>query len=332
MAPQLLIYGATGYSLGLAAAEAKRTGLDFIIGGRTPSKVKALATSLNVPYRIFSPSDSTDAVDQALAGIKVLANGAGPFQLTTDAFMDACIRNRVHYLDISAELYSFDAAIKRDEEAKKAGVMLLPTACSGVECILDCVGGRLLDKVQSPVKLEQVLNINGPLSRGTVATFRSFPSGALKRVDGDLVSHGDGNISFDFRDSRGPLPCFPSSDPQMTTLQRATGLTNFSSYCAKTGGDLPTGDLTEVPEGPSTAERAGLPYAAGFTVTAADGSAVRAVVHMINGYDLTALGTVEAARRILNKEVEAKPGFQTPFLIFGKDYPEAFPGTVVEEY
>lgn len=332
MAPQLLIYGATGYSLGLATTEAKRVGLEFIIGGRTESKVKALAANLDVPYRIFSPHDSTEAVDQALAGVSLLANGAGPFRLTTDAFMDACIRNGVHYIDISAELYSFDAAAARDEEAKKAGVMLLPSAGSGIECILDCVGGRLLERVKSPVKVKQVLNINGPVSRGTAATIRGFPGEALKRVDGELMPHGEGNISFDFRDSRGLLPCFPSSDPQLITLWKATGVASFSSYCAKTGGAFPAGDLSDLPEGPSAAERAEASYHAGISVTAADGSVARAVVHMINGYDLTALGTVEAARRILNKEVEAKPGFQTPFLTFGKDYPEAFPGTVVDEY
>lgn len=331
MAPQLLIYGATGYSLGLAAAEAKRTGLEFLIGGRTESKVKALAESLEVPYRVFSPDDAPGLVDQALKGVKLVASGAGPFQATTDWFMDACIRNGVHYIDVSAELYSFHAATKRDAEAKAAGVMLLPSACSGVECILDCVGGRLVEKVQSPVKLEQFLNINGPVSRGTAATIRGFPSEAVKRIDGELVPHADGN-TFDFRDGRGSHACFPSNDPQIITLVRASGLENFSSYCVKTGGDFPAGDINHVPEGPSAEERQGAKYHAGFAVWAADGSVTSAVVHMINGYDLTALGTVEAARRILDGVVEAKPGFQSPFLIFGKDYPEVFPGTTVEEY
>lgn len=332
MAPQLLIYGATGYSLGLAAAEAKRTGLEFLIGGRTECKVKALAKSLDVPYRVFSPDDAPEVVDQAFQGVKLLANGAGPFQVTTDSFMDACIRNKVHYVDISAELYSFHAAIKRDAEAKAAGVMLLPTACSGVESILDCVGSRLVEKVQSPFKVEQILNINGPVSRGTAATIRGFPNEVVKRIDGELVPHADGNITFDFRDGRGSHDCFPSNDPQMITLAKASGLRNFSSYCVKTGGAFPAGDINDVPEGPSAEERAAAKYHAGFTVWAADGSVTRAVVHMINGYDLTALGTVEAARRILDGVVEVKPGFQTPFLIFGKDYPEVFPGTTVEMY
>lgn len=332
MAPQFLIYGATGYSLGLAAAEAKRTGLEFLIGGRTESKVKALAKSLDVPYRVFSPDDCPEMIDQALEGVKLLANGAGPFQVTTDSFMDACIRNKVHYIDISAELYSFHAATKRDAEAKAAGVMLLPTAGSGIESILDCVGGRLIEKAQSPVKVEQFLNINGPVSRGTVATIRGFPSEVVKRVDGEVVPQADGNITFDFRDGRGSHACFPSNDPQMMTFAKATGLKDFSSYCVKTGGDFPAGNIDEVPEGPSAEERADAKYHAGFTIWAADGSVSRAVVHMINGYDLTALGTVEAARRILHGDVEVRPGFQTPFLVFGKDYPEVFPGTSVEEF
>lgn len=131
---------------------------------RNKSKFEALAASLDVPYRVFSPSDAPETIDKALQGMKLLANGAGPFKATSSFFMDACIRNKVHYIDRFAELHGFLSVEERDLEAKAAGVMLLPVVCTGLEAIMDCVGARLLDRVSTPAELEQVLDLNGPLS------------------------------------------------------------------------------------------------------------------------------------------------------------------------
>jgi short subunit dehydrogenase-like uncharacterized protein len=139
-------------------------------------------------------------------------------------------------------------------------------------------------------------------------------------------------FTFDFRDGRGPQPCFTSNDPQIITLAKAKVLQHFVSYAAKTGGGIPTDEIDQIPDGPSQSEWAKFNYHASFMVTGADGSIVRAVVHMPNGYDLTARGTVEAAKRLLGGEVDIKPGFQTPFFVFGGDYPDVFSGTTVEEY
>lgn len=331
MASQLMIYGATGYSLGLAVEEAKREGLDFIIGGRTSHKVMTLAQSLNVNWRVFSPDDPPDIIDKGMTGLKLFVNGAGPFQKSTGPFMDACIRNGVHYIDISAELDSYQAAAQRDDDAKRAGVTLLPAGAAGVEVILDCLAGRLLERTTSPIQVEQVLNIHGPLSRGTIGTIRGSPAGAVKRVNGELVQHDTGSV-VDFNDGRGSLPCFPTNDPQIITLWKATGVPNISSVCCKTGGDLPDGDLDTIPIGPSAAERAETPYHAAVTVRSADGTVNRSVVRMPNGYDLVALGTVQAAKRILGGQHALKPGFQTPYMAFGSDYLSVFAGTTVVDY
>jgi short subunit dehydrogenase-like uncharacterized protein len=330
--PRIILYGATGYSLGLAITELRKAGLPFTLGGRTESKLSALAASLSVPYHVFSPTSSPAAtIDAALAGHTVLINGAGPFKHTAAPLMDACIRNGVHYVDITAELGSLDAAAGRDEAARKAGVMLLPTGGSGVESILDCFGGRMLGKVQGPVKLEQTLNIHGPLSRGTVATIRGFDGRVVRRVDGELVPHSkEMPADIDFRDGRGGLPRFPTSDPQIVTLGRATGVSNISTFCAMTGGKIPEGDLEDIPEGPSEAEREKAPYHMAFEVTGADGKVKRAVLHLVNGYTLTGLGVMEASKAVLAGKVQA--GFQTPFAVFGGDYVNTFPGVEVEEY
>jgi len=51
---------------------------------------------------------------------------AGPFSVTSRPTADACLRNCVHYLDITGEIEVFEALAARDDEAKARGVMLLP--------------------------------------------------------------------------------------------------------------------------------------------------------------------------------------------------------------
>jgi short subunit dehydrogenase-like uncharacterized protein len=59
MAPQHMLYGATGCSFSLAAREAERVGLEFVIGGRNKSKVEALAVLFDILYCVSPPSDVT---------------------------------------------------------------------------------------------------------------------------------------------------------------------------------------------------------------------------------------------------------------------------------
>ena len=51
---------------------------------------------------------------------------AGPFSATSKPMADACLRTSTHYLDITGEIDVFEALARRDAEARKAGIMLLP--------------------------------------------------------------------------------------------------------------------------------------------------------------------------------------------------------------
>jgi short subunit dehydrogenase-like uncharacterized protein len=144
--PTLMIYGASGYTGRLASEHAKSSNLDFIIAGRAADTIAHLASALQVPHRAFDLEDQ-DAIDIALAGIKVLLNCAGPFARTAEPLMDGCIRNSIHYLDISAELDTYLMAERKNEAAGKAGVMLLP-GCGGSVTMLGCLAGYAL-KVSS---------------------------------------------------------------------------------------------------------------------------------------------------------------------------------------
>ena len=51
---------------------------------------------------------------------------AGPFSATSKPMADACLRSRVHYLDITGEINVFEALAARDADAKTRGVTLYP--------------------------------------------------------------------------------------------------------------------------------------------------------------------------------------------------------------
>jgi short subunit dehydrogenase-like uncharacterized protein len=122
---KLMIYGANGYTGSLISDEAKRTGLDLVLAGRTEAALRANATALDAPYRVFGLEDSS-LIDSSLNGIRVLLNCAGPFSWTAEPLIEACIRNGIHYLDTSAELISYEIAERKDGQARNANVILLP--------------------------------------------------------------------------------------------------------------------------------------------------------------------------------------------------------------
>ncbi|MFZ5481219.1 MAG: hypothetical protein ACOZNI_30955, partial [Myxococcota bacterium] len=87
----ILIYGASGYTGQLCVAEARRRGLDVVTASRSAGD------------RRFT----VDAPD--LTGAAVLLNCAGPFSRTAGPLVDACLRAKVHYVDVTGEIAVFEA-------------------------------------------------------------------------------------------------------------------------------------------------------------------------------------------------------------------------------
>jgi short subunit dehydrogenase-like uncharacterized protein len=328
MAP-LIIYGATGYTGRIASEHAKSLDLDFLVAGRTEQKLKNLASLLDVPYSVF---DVTQAglIDSVLNGASVLLNCAGPFIHTTKPLMDACIRNKVHYLDIAAELESYQQAQKLDEDAMNANVMLLP-GCGGSVAMLGCLASHLVEHVRNPIKIDIALHVAGAMSRGSaISAAENITGECLQLVNGTLVGQDvNQTVDFDFDDGNGPVTSFPVTLPDLLTIQRSTNVSNIRTYVHASGDSFPTRDLASLPEGPTASQREAAPYHAAVTVTSEDGGTRSAALHTINGYTLTSVASVQAAKRVLAHQ--AKPGFQTPAGIFGKDFVLTLPESEIKD-
>ena len=322
---KLMIYGATGYTGRMAAENAKKAGTPLVLAGRNEATLSMLSAELGVEYRVFGLDDA-GAIDAGLAGISVLLNCAGPFMRTADALMTASIRNGVHYLDTAAELDSYRLAETLDEDAKAAGVMLMPGG-GGSVAMLGSLAGHAVSRVNDARKIRIALHVAGGLSRGSaISAMENVTVETLARVEGELVAiAADGIRKFDF--GKGAVDCFPVTLPDLITIWRATGIPDIETFVHVTGDGFPQGDLSLLPDGPSEEDRLANRYQAAVEVTDADGVASRSILDTVNGYTFTAMAAAEAGRRVLGGEF--RPGFQTPAALFGNGFAETVADTTI---
>ncbi|KAL5336137.1 hypothetical protein BJX70DRAFT_373620 [Aspergillus crustosus] len=322
----LLIYGATGYTGRLASAHAKELGLNVILGGRSES-TKTFATELGLPYRLFT-LDTPESIDEGLKDIAVLLNAAGPFHRTAEPLVEAAIRNKVHYLDVAAELDSYKLAEKNDARAKEAGVMLLP-GCGGSVTMFGCLAGHAVARVEKPSEIDISLYVAGSMSRGSaISATENMTAECLQIQNGELVPRdATKTLQLDFDNGAGEIVNFAVTLPDLLTLRKSTGVPNIRTWVHAAGDAFPTGDLSVLPDGPTAEQRVASPYHASVAVTAEDGTVTRSVLHSVNGYTFTGLASAEGAGRVLSGTV--KPGYQTPVQVFGSKFVEAFEGSSI---
>lgn len=323
----LMIYGAAGYTGRMAAGHAQAAGLDVIVAGRLEDRIARVGADLRLPYRVFAVDDPA-AVAAALKGVDVLLNAAGPFLRTAGPLMRAAIAAGVHYLDFAAELDSYRLAETLDEEAREAGVMLLPGS-GGSVAMLGSLASHAAARVADPHRIRIALHVTGSMSRGSaISATENMTTGTLARVDGSLAAR-DPSLMRRFDFGRGEVESVPLTLPDLITIWRATGVPNIETYVHASGDAFPQGDLQALPAGPSASQRDANRYQAAVEVTGADGAIARSVLDTVNGYTFTALAAAEAARRVLGGEVVA--GFQTPAGLFGHGFAETIADTTITD-
>jgi short subunit dehydrogenase-like uncharacterized protein len=323
---ELMIYGG-GYTSRLICEQALHNNLDFVLAGRNTIAITALASTLKVQHRIFCV-DNITTMDAALDGIRVLINCAGPFAGTAKPLMDECIRQGVHYLDVSAEIETYITAEKLGEQASKAGVMLLPGS-GGSVAMIGCLVGHALEGLGAPLSIDVVLRVAGSMSRGSATSAaEGMTAGALQRRGGRLVPSEEASKDFDFNDGKGGVACYAITLPDLVAMWKSHGVGDIRTFVHASDASFPTGDLSEMPDGPTAEERKMTPYVAAVEIKTADGSFRRAVLHTLNGYTFTAVASIEAAKRVLDSKFIV--GFQTPVCVFGSDFVESIPGTSMQ--
>ena len=122
------IYGGSGRTGQLVAAALQRRNVPVRLIGRNKDKLQSAVAS--VQGRIgwaVAPATDANALDRALSGAWVLLNCAGPFVVSAQHVMQAALRNRIAYIDVSGEGRHVGTVYEQwDIAAKDARVALCP--------------------------------------------------------------------------------------------------------------------------------------------------------------------------------------------------------------
>ena len=93
--------------------------------------------------------DDACALHAALGEVPVVLHCAGPYSRTYRPMVDACLHTGVHYLDLTGEMIELEALPVRYAEARRAGVMLLPSV--GYDVVpSDCLALHTARRLSSP--------------------------------------------------------------------------------------------------------------------------------------------------------------------------------------
>ncbi|MEQ8748054.1 saccharopine dehydrogenase NADP-binding domain-containing protein [Pyruvatibacter sp.] len=336
MSGTFMIYGATGYTGKLTARMAAQKGLKPILAGRSAAKLQAVAEPLGLEWAALS-LDRPKALDKALADVDAVLHIAGPFSATSKPMLDACLRTKTHYLDITGEIDVFEACAARDAEARKAGIMVLPGV--GFDVVpSDCLAAHMKRRMPEAQRLEMGIAGMSNLSHGTAKTMvESISTGTRVRRGGAIVALskpprrtmdfgsgeskaigvGWGDVSTAYH-STG-IPDITVYFEASKDMERMAGLGSAARWIMGTGPvqRFLKKQVERLPEGPTDEQRASSHAILIGEATDGAGNVVRTRLDTPEGYTLTAHSGLAIALRAANGDFEA--GFQTPSNAYGAD-------------
>ena len=356
-AGRIALYGATGYTGRLVAAELRRRGLDFLVAGRNAERVREVVRDLggDVPCRVAALEDR-DALRHAVGDCAVVINCAGPFTRYGEPVVRAAVETGTHYVDTTGEQgFMQDVAERYDAPARAAEVAVMPA------CGFDYVPGDLICRLAAgghePLR-ELVLAYfvaDFGATRGTLhSALEVLRGNALEYRDGGWRPAGTGPLraSFTFPGDIGRQAMLPYACGEVVTVPRHTRVgtirslisaADFAPHAAlapampfalvglgaalrtplKAGVDML---IQRLPEGPEREDRIRARWTIVAVAEGEDGSTTRGIVRGSDPYGLTAVTAVHAATLLAGGDCEAT-GFQSPASAFD---PAAFLGHLGE--
>jgi len=250
--------------------------------------------------------------------------------------VEACLRNKKHYTDITGEIAVFEACAALDKKAQEAGIMLMPGV--GFDVVpTDCLAKHLKGRLPTATRLSLAFYGVGRLSHGTQATMiMNIGKGGAIRRDGKItgvpaawktreIDFGEvtksgvtipwGDVATAFYSTDVPnievYTVVPPSNLKMMKASRYLGwllaTKPFQDYLQK---KIPAG-------GPSDAEREKGKTLLWGEASDRNGNRVESRMQGPEGYTITAIAALNIAQKILDGKFT--PGYQTPAKAYGAD-------------
>jgi short subunit dehydrogenase-like uncharacterized protein len=124
----IAVYGATGYTGRLVAAELASAGAEMILSGRNRGKLETLASEIGGdPALRQATLDAPGSLRALLADCAVVIDCAGPFVHYGEPVLAAAVETGTHYLDTTGEQPYIQSVFERyGASAAEAGVAVVP--------------------------------------------------------------------------------------------------------------------------------------------------------------------------------------------------------------
>jgi short subunit dehydrogenase-like uncharacterized protein len=331
----IAVYGASGYTGKLVAAELAAAKADFILSGRSEEKLRAIAEELkrDVPVRPAQLDDPA-SLRSLLADCAVVIDCAGPFVRYGEPVLRAAVETSTHYLDTTGEQPYMRMAFERyGPGAAEAGVAVIPAmgfdfAPGDMIAALTAEGMGELDEVVIAYAW-----FGFQPSRGTMLSTLDILSGGAvewRKLQWLAAERPFGGEKFDFPEpiGRQRMLRFPAGEhitvPRHVATRRVRTLITASTYAPHPAlGPLmqllarPTGvalrtplkralraAISRLPEGPSPEERTRDRYTLVCEVARGERTR-RGALRGIDGYGVTAALVARGALTAASSGFEA---------------------------
>lgn len=336
----LTLYGASGFTGRLVAAEADRRGLPLLLAGRRREALEALAGELAVPAEVaLADARDPEALASLAARSAVLVTTVGPYARWGRPVVEAALSGGCHYVDVSGETAFLAWVHEQSGRAAAAGV----TLCPGFG--FDGVPGDLLAGLAAGGQAVTSARVgylvrSGRMSAGTARSALGIAAtGGAAWSDGRVVAEpvGADHWRVPFPPPIGPRGAVSVPAPEVVTVGRSTGAATVRGYLVVTGAALaprvagPLGALVRgaartpawsllelavdaLPNGPDPTARRRT-RAAVLAEVRGPGWTRRAEARLADVYGATAVVAVDVAARLLGGDVP--PGVHTPWQVLG---------------
>ena len=176
----VLVYGATGFTGRLIAAELSKQGVSFAIAGRPSVGLESLAAQHNVSAFAADLSEPK-ALSDAFSRARVVIACAGPFVRTGPALLEAALSARTHLLDLSGEPAHLLSSFERDAEVRAHDVAVVHSV--GFDVVPAELLARLTATTLGPLRSLELAtgHTAGVASRGTLTSYATMATEAPRR-------------------------------------------------------------------------------------------------------------------------------------------------------
>ncbi|HEV8580318.1 MAG TPA: saccharopine dehydrogenase NADP-binding domain-containing protein [Thermoanaerobaculia bacterium] len=192
----IAVFGGYGVFGAHVARSLAAMGLRVRIAGRDEDRAKRFAAALGAGHEgIAADGNDPDACAQALAGVNVAVNCAGPFSTMSMALPEACLAAGVHYVDIADDRAWILRVRARDGELRERN-LAAAIGCSSLPGISGALAVLIAARLPAVERARVTLFIGNRNPKGEAAVRasvtqlgRSFraPQGTLRGLHGREV-------------------------------------------------------------------------------------------------------------------------------------------------